>query len=335
MSIKTSAFLGFIVFFSVFVLSGCQSTKPGWYTSPQVNDDQYLYAVAQARNLSQAKKMAVSNINENLWTQVKSSSYIRDTLRETNASSFSNSLFDNKVNTKTETLTLNGIEFVQMEENDLGAFVEVRVKKSLVAQQLKSELQALNQKAKSELSSLVNQDKLLWWLDNRTAHQIKHDASVRVSMLMSLDPSYKFDTQLLNRYIEVYQRVGDKLYIRISYDSNSNQTAQFLSQRLSEFNIATTSSKRRNQTHTLRVISEKRRHKVAGAYITTLVSKIKVSNMLNKTISSSEVISTGNSVISYKYADEGAARNFDQQIKEQGIWAALGLLNLHPIPNKD
>ncbi|MFA0525966.1 hypothetical protein AB4517_20605, partial [Vibrio sp. 10N.222.52.C3] len=176
----------FIALFALLVLSGCQSTKPEWYLKPKVDSDEYIYAASQARTLSHAKKIAVNNINEKLWTQVESSFYMRDTVRETNGKGFSNSLVDNKVNTKTESLTLNGIEYVQMEENDLGAFVEVRVKKSLVTQQLIREIKDLNRKSQIELDALSHEDKLLWWLDNRSVYQTEHDASVRIAMLSSL-----------------------------------------------------------------------------------------------------------------------------------------------------
>ncbi|NIY82975.1 LPP20 family lipoprotein [Vibrio hepatarius] len=326
-STKKRFSLFLVTILSALLLSGCQSTKPSWYSEPEVNNAEYLYAVAEARNLSQAKKMAVNNLNENLWTQVKSSSHIRETVREKDNEGSFNILVDNKVNTKTETLTLNGIEFMQMEENDLGAFVKVRIKKSLVTQQLKRELQDMNLKAEHEISNIRHQDKLLWWLKNRTAYQLKHDAAVRISMLAPLDPSYIADTSSITRYTETYQKVSSELYFRLSYDSSSKKAAQFLGEQISEFNIATSTSKRRNQTHTLNVVSEKRRKKIAGAYISTLVSQVKVSNSQNKTVSRSEVISTGSSVTSYKYADEGAARHFDDQIREKGIWVALGLIN--------
>jgi 3-dehydroquinate synthase class II len=57
-----------------------------------------------------------------------------------------------------------------------------------------------------------------------------------------------------------------------------------------------------------------------------LVSNVEIVNKESKTVSRSEIISTGNSVTNYKYADEGAARHFDEQIKEKGIWKALGLI---------
>ncbi|GAM58723.1 hypothetical protein JCM19231_2761 [Vibrio ishigakensis] len=287
------------------MLLGCQSTKPNWYSNPQTNDSQYIYAVAQARTLSHAKKIAVNNINESLWTQVDSSSYIRETLRETNNKGSFNSLVDNKINTRTESLTLNGVEFMQLEENDLGAFVQVRVKKSLVAQQLKKELEEIDFKARTELNNLKSQDKLVWWLDNRSAFQLKHNASVRTSMLVPLDGTYKFVTTSLESYIDAYEKTGNNLYIRLSSDVQSKQSLQFLGEQLSEFNIATSMSKRHEQTHIVYVSSERRRNKVADAYISTLVSKIIISNTKNQVISRSEIISTGNSVTSYKYADEG------------------------------
>ncbi|MDK9736511.1 LPP20 family lipoprotein [Vibrio sp. D404a] len=315
-----------IALISVLIISGCQSTKPEWYSKPKVDNDEYIYAVAQARTLSHAKKIAVNNINEKLWTQVESSFYMRDTMRETNGSGFSNSLVDNKVNTKTESLTLNGIEYLQMEENDLGAFVEVKIQKSLVTQQLIREIEEINRKAQREITALKHEDRLLWWLDNRTAYQMQHDASVRIAMLAPLIPDYKADVSSIEKLVVTHEEVSSQINIRLSSDRESSKAVQLLGNQLSQFNIATSTSKKKNQTHILKVDSERRRNKVGDAFISTLVSNIKVVNMKSKTVSRSEIISTGNSVTNYKYADEGAARHFDEQVKEQGIWTALGLI---------
>ncbi|UPR51113.1 LPP20 family lipoprotein [Vibrio cyclitrophicus] len=326
MSFNRNVFHFLIILISVLIISGCQSTKPEWYLKPQVDNDQYIYSVAQARTLSHAKKIAVNNINEKLWTQVESSFYMRDTVRETNGSGFSNSLVDNKVNTKTESLTLNGIEYLQMEENDLGAFVEVKIKKSLVTQQLLREIEDINRKAQREIAALKHEDKLLWWLDNRTAYQMQHDASVRIAMLAPLKPNYQADVSSIEKLIVTHETVSSQINIRLSSDRESSKAVQLLGNQLSEFNIATSTSKKKNQTHILKVDSERRRNKVGDAFISTLVSNIKVVNMNSNTVSRSEIISTGNSVTNYTYADEGAARHFDEQVKEKGIWTALGLI---------
>ncbi|MEZ8446227.1 hypothetical protein AB6C93_10205 [Vibrio splendidus] len=316
----------FITLLTLIVLSGCQSTKPEWYLKPQSDSDEYIYAVAQARTLSHAKKIAVNNVNEKLWTQVESSFYMRDTVRETNGSGFSSSLIDNKVNTKTESLTLNGIEYVQMEENEIGAFVEVKIKKSLVIQQLIREIKDLNRKSQIEISALDHEDKLLWWLDNRNVYQIQHEASVRIAMLSPLKPGYQGDISSIEKLAITHQKLGSQINIRLSSDRESIKAIELLGNQLSEFNILTSTSKNKNQSHVLKVDSERRRNKVGDAYISTLVSNVEIINNESKTVSRSEIISTGNSVTNYKYADEGAARHFDEQIKEKGIWIALGLI---------
>ncbi|MEZ8728970.1 hypothetical protein CWN85_12230 [Vibrio splendidus] len=314
------------VFFGIAFTTGCQSTKPTWYSKPQADTNEYIYAVAQARTLSHAKKIAVNNINEKLWTQVESSFYMRETARETNGTGFSNSLVDNKVNTKTESLTLNGIEYVQMEENDLGAFVEVKIKKSLVTQQLIREIQDIERKSQREIVALQHEDKLLWWLDNRNVYQTKQDASVRIAMLSPLKPAYQADISSIEQLVVIHQKVSSEINIRLSSDRESSKAVQLLGNQLSVFNIATSTSNQKIQTHILKVNSERRRNKVGDAFISTLISDVKVINMKAKTISRSEIISTGNSVTSFKYADEGAARHLNEQVKEKGIWTALGLI---------
>ncbi|CAK4074722.1 LPP20 family lipoprotein [Vibrio sp. 16] len=312
---------------SASFLTGCQTTKPDWYLNPKVSSDQYLYSVAQARNLPHAKKIAVSNINESLWTQVDSSTYIREVFKESSNNSSINNLVDNKINTQTESLTLNGIEFVKIEENELGSFVEVRIKKSSIIEQLKRELREMNQKASMQLLRFDRQDRLLWWLENSDARQLHRDALVRISMLAPLDPSFQPNISQLSDYVALYEQVVSSFYFGLQSDSQSRLALRFIGEQLSEFNIATDQLRRRGQTHVIKVTGEKRSSELSGNYISTIVYKIKVKDIKNRTISSNEIISTGNSVLSYKYADEGAARHLNEQINEKGIWNVLGLNN--------
>jgi hypothetical protein len=261
----------FIMLIMMVLMSGCQSTKPEWYLKPQSDNDEYIYSVAQARTLSHAKKIAVNNINEKLWTQVESSFYMRDTVRETNGSGFSNTLVDNKVNTKTESLTLNGIEYTHMEENALGAFVEVKIKKSLIIQQLIREIKGINRKSQIEIAALQHEDKLLWWLDNYNSYQMQHEASVRIAMLSPLKPSYQADVNSIEQLVIIHEKVGSEINIRLSSDRESSKAVQLLGNQLSDFNIATSTSKKKNQTHILKVGSERRRNKVGDAFISTLL----------------------------------------------------------------
>ncbi|MFA0477653.1 hypothetical protein AB4648_02640 [Vibrio splendidus] len=149
---------------------------------------------------------------------------------------------------------------------------------------------------------------------------------MRIAMLSPLNPTYQADISSIEQLVVTHQKVSSEINIRLSSDRESSKAVQLLGNQLSVFNIATSTSKKKNQTHILKVDSERRRNKVGDAFISTLVSNIKVVNMNSKTVSRSEIISTGNSVTNYTYADEGAARHFDEQVKEKGIWAALGLI---------
>ncbi|PSV48231.1 LPP20 family lipoprotein [Photobacterium indicum] len=314
-----------LISITIFITGCASTTPPEWYTSPKPDTNKYIYAAAQGRSLSHAKKMAINNVNEKLWTQVDSSFYMRDVAKENNGQSTSNNLIDNKINTKTAKLTLNGVEFLNTEENELGFFVEVRVKKELVRKQLILELNQLNNNAQSQLDSLKNSDSLLWWLKNQNAFQLKKDALIRIAMLSVVSPQDKFNTLLLDESLVSLSSVNSSLLIQIKTNKRNKKSASLLSDKFSLENISTTNTYNKYTTHTLTLISEPRKNIIGDAYVSTLVTELKLINKKGKTIASNEIISSGNSVTSYKMANEGASRHFAQQIDDHGLWTSLGI----------
>lgn len=315
-----------IVLMLSILISGCATTeKPEWYTKSTKDTELYIYSVAQGRSLNHAKKVAINNINEKLWTQVDSSFYMRDVAKENNENSTSNSLVDNKINTKTARLTLNGIEYLQSEENKLGSFVEARVKKSLIKKQLTSELQQLNQNAESQLKALKHSDTLLWWLNNQNTQNFKKDALVRIAMLSVVAPKESFNTKPLDELLLKLNTVKSSLLIQIKSNKMNEKSASLLSDKFSSEKMATTRTYNKYTTHYLSLISDNRKNIVGDAYISTLITEIKITNKKGKIISSNEIISSGNSVTGYKMANEGASRHFAQQIDDNGLWKSLGI----------
>ena len=314
-----------VVLILSLLISGCATTtKPEWYTKSHLDTELYIYSVAQGRSLGHAKKIAINNINEKLWTQVDSSFYMRDVAKENNGNSTSNSLVDNKINTNTAKLTLNGIEYLKSEENELGSFVEVRVKKELIKKQLTSELQQLNQNAEAQLKALKHSDSLLWWLNNQNTQNLKKDALVRIAMLSVVAPTESFNTKYLDELLLTLNTVKGLFLIQIKSNQMNEKSASLLSDKFSSENMATTRTYNKYTTHYLSLISDNRKNIVGDAYISTFITEIKITNKKGKVISSNEIISSGNSVTGYKMANEGASRHFAQQIDDEGLWKSLG-----------
>jgi hypothetical protein len=250
---------------------------------------------------------------------------MRDVAKDNNGNSTSNSLVDNKINTKTAKLTLNGIEYLKLEENEMGSFVEARVKKELIKKQLTSELQQLNQNAESQLKALKHSDTLLWWLNNQNTKNLKKDALVRIAMLSVVAPKESFNTTPLDELLLKLNTVKSSLLIQIKSNNINEKSASLLSDKFSSEKMATTRTYNKYTTHYLSLISEHRKNIVGDAYISTLITEIKITNKKGKIISSNEIISSGNSVTGYKMANEGASRHFAQQIDDDGLWKSLGI----------
>lgn len=315
-----------ILFTTLIFITGCSTTKqPEWYTSHSPDTEEYIYSVAQGRSSSHAKKIAINNINEKLWTQVNSSFYMRDVAKENNGSHSSNSLIDTKINTKTEKLTLNGIEYLHIEENELGFFVEVRIKKELIKKQLTLELNQFNKNAQLQLNALNNSDLLQWWLNNQNTASLKKDALVRIAMLSVVSPKESFNTRSLDELLMKLSNVKNAILIHIKTNEMNNKSASLLSDKFSLENISTTRKYNKHATHTLTLASESRKNVIGDAYVSTLITEVKLINKQGKIISSNEIISSGNSVTGYKMANEGASRHFAQKIDDNGLWKSLGI----------
>ena len=309
------------------LLTGCQSTpkSPDWFTKPQQSDNQYLYAVGRGRSLSQAKKVAINQINEQLWTQVQSQNSQREIYRESNGDSNYQNLVDANIQTKSARLTLTGVEYNKVENSDVGYFVQARVKRETVREQLKRELKGINQAATNEITKLQHSDLLVWYLTNRAAMQKKEDAMVRIAMLSAVEPNASYSTEGIDSLISKVSEVKDSLLIKVIAEPNDKNMTSFISDALSQENVDSTQNKyNRKATHTIKLALDKRKSKVGEAYITTIISSISTLNAKSKTIASGEVISSGNSVTNYKMSAEGAARHFKTQLNEKGLWPSLG-----------
>ncbi|KXF83444.1 LPP20 family lipoprotein [Enterovibrio coralii] len=309
-----------------FLMVGCKSTTPpDWYFSEETNNPSYIYAVGEGRSLSLAKKNAVGQINEQLWTQVDSSFTQHDQFREINNSSLSYQNVQNTVNAKSAQLTLTGTEYLKTDKNDIAYYVQARIKRDNVESQLKSELAQINNDAKASLIKLTHQDKLLWWLENSDLSGELSDYYVRKGILSSMESDAGSSNSHLFDLIKQSDKIKSELLILIKPDSQDKKSATFLSEKFSPLGISTTQRWSRAVSHVLVMDSEYRKSRVGDAFITTKITNLSLKDTSGITISSYEIIATGNSVSNFNLSHEGAERHFSQQIDEMGVWSSLGI----------
>ncbi len=307
-------------------LAACQSTAPpDWYTEIPTNDSQYFTAVGKGRSLQQAKKEALSQINSQLWTQIDSTYASRDVFQTQNDASSSHSYIDNKINSKTTSVTFNDIEYTKVEQNDLGYFVEARVERPTVIQQLKSDIKNSDHKAELQLAELKHQDSLTWWLNNRESAQQADFVAIRQAMLKSLKqddiPLAPSVTQLVKSITEV----KSNLLVRFISQSSNRKAAELLQNQFGDQGIQTTTKATSRVTHTLRLSSELRQNKVGQTFVATDLMTLNLQGRKGNTLASSEIISSGNSLTNYAFAKEGAQRHFAEIVANQGLWESLGI----------
>ncbi|WP_241908553.1 LPP20 family lipoprotein [Enterovibrio norvegicus] len=314
-----------MVFFPVF-FSGCKSTTPpDWYAVETVNHPEYVYAAGEGRSLNLAKKSALSGVNSQLWTQVDSTFSMNDVYKKINDNTTSYESTSNKINAKSAQVTLTGVEYVRSEKNDVAYYVQARVGRDNIKSQLLSEVKQIESAAKLKIDNLSHQDKLIWWLDNRGSEAKLEDLYVRLAILSSLGSDEKNSVVYLPKLLGDISKVKSELLVSIRPDKKDKKSAAFISEKFSKEEIATTQSSSRQATHILTMKSEYRRGMVGDAYITTKLTDLVLKNKSGKTLASNEIISTGNSMTSYKLSQEGAERHFSALLEEAGIWQAVGL----------
>ncbi|WPC74317.1 LPP20 family lipoprotein [Vibrio porteresiae] len=314
----------------MLVLSACQSTTPpSWYSAPEETNSDYIQAVGQGRSLNSAKQSALSQINSDLWTQVNSSFSMREVAKSFNDKSNNYSVIDNNINSETANVTFTSIEYTKSEKNDIAYFVQARIKKPTVIQQLKTDIRNTNEQAKIQLDALTHQDPLIWWMANQNASEYRDSVIVRMAMLAALTPEQSIpNAPAVKTLLEKVSVMQSRLLVRIVHSSHDKKSAEFLARSLNEQGIATTMGANSRATHTLKMTSEFRRAFMASSYISTKVTTLSLTNNQNRhVIATQEIISTGNSMSGYDLANEGSERNFSDIINEKGIWSALGLTN--------
>ncbi|OLQ72811.1 hypothetical protein BIT28_06380 [Photobacterium proteolyticum] len=322
-NLKKALFLGVAL-----TLSSCQSTAiPEWVTQPNVETNEHYFVVGQGRNILQAQNNALSQITKRLWTQVESSSYSRNILRQTNSDENFQSLNDLKIKTKTAPVILSGAHFTKSKKIDeYTYYVEAKISKSDIAYQLERELNEIEAEAKRQLHALSSTDPLVWWLRNRNVNQVRANALTRSTMLaaVSEQPSLTW-MPVVNELQRKVDAVKASTVIYIKGSKRDKWMIKMLANQLSQEGISTTSSPATQYSHEIIFDTDWRQQYLMEAYITTVSANLLTRSKNSSVLGSHEVIATGNSVSSYKMAQEGAARHFSHQLEEQGVWVALGI----------
>ncbi|QXO17224.1 LPP20 family lipoprotein [Vibrio ostreae] len=307
-------------------LLACQSTTaPDWYSAPPTNDPQYLTAVGQGLNLTQAKQSALSQINAQLWTQINSSFVSRDIVQSRNQSEHASSLIDNHVNSKTANITLTGIDYPQVAKNDIGYYVQAKVSRDTVVRQLRSEIEQSNRHAQAVLQQRQHQDALLWWLANRAQSEQAQAVAVRQAMLRALGQDDIPKAESIDQLASALAQVQSGIVIRVSASRKDQKSAELLAEQFSKQSLKTTFSGTPNTTHVLKLTSQLRQSTVGQAYISTQFTTLKLQGRNGNILASHEIISSGNSLTNYTFSKEGAERNFADTVSAQGLWTSLGI----------
>ena len=307
-------------------LFACKSTSPPeWYSAPPTNEPDYLVSVGQGRSLEQAKKTALNQINAQLWTQIDSTFASRDVYQSHGSNSASNSLVDNKINSRTTTVSFADIEYPLVDKNDIGYYVQAKVKRESVIRQLQMDIRQTDARAKQQIAKFQHQDSLVWWLENRELTSQSELISVRQAMLRSMNVDDIPTALSVNQLISKISEVQSNLVIRFINSKSDQKSAELLADQFSLERLKTTAKSSSQVTHILRMDTELRQSRIGDAYVSTQITTLKLQGRKGNTLASNEIISSGNSLTNYALSKEGAQRHFSEIVSTEGLWSSLGI----------
>lgn len=323
MNLKLSA-----IFLGLTLVVACQSTSkaPDWYLNPVATSGASLIAVGEAASLDKAKQKAMSALNQQLWTEVKSKGLSRNIANDINGQEHYQQLNDFSVNTKTSAVVLNGVVFSKAQQVGSTFYVEAVVDKAKIRTQLLADIESYNQQAQFELDSLPRVDPLLWWLKNVDVSSLELSMASRLSMLAALSPAGSSrPDNLIPALKEKVAEVHAGIKVAIAAKPNDQWMKKSVTAHFTDFDIQVVDGPSSNFSHQLILDTDWRKNYISDMYISTVQVNLILKNQSGITLASNEIIANANSVTSYERADEGASRRFSAELKEQDFWKALGL----------
>ncbi|OBT09513.1 hypothetical protein A9264_14700 [Vibrio sp. UCD-FRSSP16_10] len=309
----------------MFIVGCSSSSAPDWYSKNGTKTTGYITGVGQGNSLPQAQTSALNSINEVLWTEVESSFSMQESERNLNKSTATQRYIDSNINTKTAKLALTNIDYVNSIKLGDVYFVEARVSKKDIIKRLNDDIKTTELTSKQRLNNLKHQDSLLWWLGTKDKQHELSNIHTKLTILSTLDGKSNTDIPYTLKLIEVIEQTKSKIIIQLKAVKSDRKSQLFLSEQIANNGISSVIDDQAQSTHTLKVDSEYRKNKVGEAYIATKLTDITLISKSGKIIATNEIISTGNSVINFKYAQEGAERHFSELIKKEGLWVAFGI----------
>ena len=308
-------------------LTACKSTTiPKWYLNPVTTNSSELVAVGQGWTLEQAKQKALSAINQQLWTQVNSSSNSRNIANDVNGDEFVQQFNDISVKTKTASLVLNGVQFSQTDKSGDTFFVQASIAKSKIKNQLISDINRTNEKAKFALKNLNNTDPLLWWVKNKNTKALEEVIVTRASVLSALNGStYQLNQNYVSRLQAKIKSEHSKIVVLISAKRNDKWMTKFVTNIFNQYQVQVVTNPKQKYSHRLNLNTVWSQKHIADMYISTVKVNLELIDKKSITLASNEIIANANSVTSFVRAKEGASRSFSAKLKEQNLWKAIGL----------
>lgn len=311
-------------------LIGCAGNSPepisypSWYLNPPQNNGSSLYGVGQGRNIESAKASALSAISASLSTTVSSEFKKDESSSSYNGNENTYRSAINRVKAEVKAIEFNEYQIIQnqMLSNTIVLLVEVSRNKLFNAQ--KEKLQRFSGELIAEQKSIKNYSPLKQaYLYEKSLEKTRKLKSL-VLLVKTINSG--FNTQpYLNQASKIKKNREDalnKTRVSITADSDAKIFIDALKEGLNKAGIKTVSSHANIRIH---LKNHFKTDEIYGYKIAKSALSLSTLDAKNKQIATQTLIVSGKSRYNYHEAKLGSTHMLSKRIKEEGIFALLGI----------
>lgn len=321
-----------LAFLAVFLVTSCSGKSPhqnldgpSWYLSPQQNNSENLYGVAEGYTLEEATKYALADAASRLIVSISSESSL---LREENQTS-TNEEMRQQVRQSVEKISFTNFRVTNSKNIGPKIFVEVQIERAPFINEQKEKVGFLERQIsdldKNSLgkNTLQRRNSLLKILGLEKELELKArilaGAGENINLKEKLNRAADFQNQL--------EKLSDKTEFYFEINS-PKEISQIIRSSLNKEKIKISPSRNNSNVNqvVIKIQSERRSHQIYEAYLTKL--EIDFENLANgKVVASNTIEVTGSSSISDKESYASALKSFEEKIAQDGILKIIGITN--------
>jgi len=314
-----------VIIICACTLAACSSNPkqpPSWVTSPPQDTEQSIFGIGSGLSLEIAKRNAKNDIAEKVQTSISANLSSSQTL----SMGQSSRSFQETIKTESANLNLRGISFIESSQIDHQFYVQVKIPRS----QIINDIQQRRQANETAIINALNKQDTRSTLENYIAlNKLKYEAkklSTLAFIQKGLDPSFnpKQSITVSQAHTSATAAHQQKLRVYLDKSARAQNTRVALANQLSQNGLKLTNSPSKADLK-ISLKSSITDQSVFQTKTSLLTTDISLQNKQAQTIFSEQLQGTGSSMSDFRKARVLADKDLSLKVDQSQIFIFLGL----------